>query len=40
MELCRRRHLGRALNVTTDGPLTVTLAKCRGKSKSVTASFG
>ena len=28
------------LNVTTDGPLTVTLADCRGKSKSVTASFG
>jgi hypothetical protein len=28
------------LNVTTDGPLTVTLAECRGKSKAVTASFG
>jgi hypothetical protein len=28
------------LNVTTDGPLTVTLAECRGKTKAVTASFG
>ena len=28
------------LNVTTDGPLTVTLAECHGKSKTVTASFG
>jgi hypothetical protein len=28
------------LNVTTDGPLTVTLADCHGKTKSVTASFG
>jgi hypothetical protein len=28
------------LNVTTDGPLTVTLAECHGKSKSVTAGFG
>jgi C-terminal binding-module, SLH-like, of glucodextranase len=28
------------LDVTTDGPVTVTLAECRGKAKSVTASFG
>jgi C-terminal binding-module, SLH-like, of glucodextranase len=28
------------LNVTTDGPLTVTLAECHGKAKSITASFG
>ncbi len=27
------------LNVTTDGPLTVTLADCRGKNKSVTAQL-
>ena len=29
------------LNVTTDGPLTVTLADCKGpNSKPVSASFG
>ncbi|HEY4824489.1 MAG TPA: hypothetical protein VIH49_05515, partial [Solirubrobacteraceae bacterium] len=28
------------LHVTTDGPLTVTLADCHGKGRSVTQSFG
>ncbi len=28
------------LNVETDGPISVTLADCHGKGKSVTASFG
>jgi hypothetical protein len=28
------------LHVSTDGPLTVTLADCHGKGRSVTQSFG